>query len=248
MSDWPQKFLRAFSERHHYDSISADDAGLSLADAYDIQHRYVTLRAEPITGFKAALTALPAQQAMEIQHPIIGALFASGKFDGNEEILPQQQALLETEVGFIVAQSITERVSAESVFSQMASCMPMIEIASPNLATKPNGIDLIATNSASYGYLMGPICPIEQNDLDSLAVSLANGSETLLSGKAGEVLGGQRDALAWLINQVLERGYDIESGHILMTGSIGGMYPAKPGHYTADFDSLGKLTFTIAEH
>ena len=66
MSDWPQKFLHAFSERHHYDSVSAAHDELTLDDAYDIQHRFVALRQDAITGYKAALTAPAAQQAMGI--------------------------------------------------------------------------------------------------------------------------------------------------------------------------------------
>ena len=82
-------------------------------------------------------------------------------------------------------------------------------------------------------------------DLDVIPVSLRCDDTTLLEGETGEVLAGQRHALAWLINQVLLRGYSIEAGQIFMTGSIGGMYPAKPGDYRADFAQLGTLTFSI---
>ena len=101
----------------------------------------------------------------------------------------------------------------------------MIEIASPNLATKPNGLDLVATNSASYGYIVGEKHPAD-TPLDDLSVRLTKGGETLLAGSAGEVLDGQIQALTWLVNQTLARGYEILPGHLLMTGSIGGMTPA----------------------
>ena len=80
-----------------------------------------------------------------------------------------------------------------------------------------------------------------------IPVSLTCEGTTLLQGETGEVLAGQRHALAWLINQVLLRGYSIEAGQIFMTGSIGGMYPAKPGNYRADFGLLGTLEFSIGE-
>lgn len=245
MSDWPQKFLHAFSERHHYDSVSAVDDDLTLDDAYDIQHRFVGLRKEPITGYKAALTAPQAQQAMGITVPIIGVLFADGAFNNDAPIELHKQALLETEIGFVCGSAITQAVSQTSVLDYMTGCMAMIEVASPNLATKPNGLDLIATNAASYGYITSGVQP---NDaaVNDLAVTLCRGDETLLAGTSGEPLGGQLQALTWLVNQTLARGYEILPGHLLMTGSIGGMTPATDGAYRADFGSLGNIDFSIA--
>ena len=246
MSDWPQKFLHAFSERHHYDSVSAAHDELSLDDAYDIQHRFVALRQEPISGYKAALTAPAAQQAMGIDVPIVGVLFADGEFASDRPIALHKQALLETEIGFVCASHIDQEVTVSSVLDYMAGCMAMIEIASPNLATKPNGLDLVATNSASYGYIVGEKHPAD-TPLDDLSVRLTKGGETLLAGSAGEVLDGQIQALTWLVNQTLERSYSIEPGHLLMTGSIGGMCPATPGDYSADFGGLGTIAWRIAE-
>ncbi len=245
MSDWPQKFLHAFKELHHYDSITAEQEGLSLADAYDVQHQYVHLRKETITGYKAALTAPQAQAAMGIDVPIIGALFAGGEFNAAEPIQPTKSALLETEIGFRVARAVTDPVTEADVLDTVEACIPMIEIASPNLATKPNGLDLIATNAASYGYLLGQAAPIDAAALDTYEASLARGDETLLSGTSAEVLGGQRQALVFLINEVLARGYALEAGQILMTGSIGGMVPAQPGRYAASFGALGELSCEI---
>jgi len=205
----------------------------------------VALRREPVSGFKAALTAAAAQQAMDVDAPIVGVLFADGDLTAEQTIHLQKQALLETEIGFVCARDITAPVNVDTVLANMSGCMPMIELASPNLANKPNGLDLVATNAASYCYLQGPLQPAD-TPLDALTVRLEMGDETLLSGRGGEVLGGQLDALTWLVNQVLERDYAIKAGHILMTGSIGGMTPARPGDYTADFETLGSLTFRLA--
>lgn len=245
MSDWPQKFLHAFSERHHYDSVSAAHEGLTLDDAYDIQHRFVALRQEPITGYKAALTAPAAQQAMAIDVPIVGVLFGDGDFTNTDPIQLHGQALLETEIGFVVSEAIGQAVTINNVLDFMSGCLPMVEVASPNLATKPNGLDLVATNSASYGYIKGDMQPAD-TPLDEVPVVLQQQDATLLSGSGGEVLGGQLQALVWLVNQVQARGYQIEAGHLLMTGSIGGMCPAGAGAYTADFSALGAISFNIA--
>ncbi len=245
MSDWPQKFLHAYSQRHHYDSVTASHDELTLADAYDIQHQYVMLRKEPICGFKAALTAPAAQQAMAINTPIVGALFAAGEVNRQHPISLQTEVLLETEIGYRTATAITEPVSPDTVLQFMRCCLPLIELASPNLATKPNGLDLVATNSASHQFVCGTEQDIDGHVLDALAVSLKREDEILLSGHSNEVLGGQREALAWLVNETLARGYGIDADFLLMSGSIGGMAPASSGSYTADFGALGSLSFSI---
>ncbi len=246
MQRWPQKFLKAYSKRHRYDSISAAFGDLTIADAYDVQHQYVALRAEPIAGYKAALTAKAGQAAMGVDHPVVGVLFSSGAFSTDKPIAAEQQILLETEIAFRCNCAITEKVSPDNVLSLMDSCMGVVELASPNLANAPNGLDLIATNSASYGYIEGePHTLLSADVLDQLSVSLAKEGEILMSGNPGEVMDGQIDALCWLINQTLDLKYSIEAGHLLMTGSIGGILPAQPGDYCASYASLGEIRFSL---
>jgi 2-keto-4-pentenoate hydratase len=246
MQRWPQKFMQAYSKMHRYESISAEFEDLSIADAYDIQRQYVALRNEPITGYKAALTAPAGQAAMGVDHPVVGVLLASGAFSSDKPIEVQQQILLETEIAFVTASNISDAVSPATVMDFMQSCQGVVELASPNLANKPNGVDLIATNSASFGYIEGLRQPIPSSfRLDAIAVSLEKEGETLMSGNAGEVMGGQVDALCWLINQTLELGYSIEAGHLLLTGSIGGILPGEPGHYCARYEDLGQIHFNL---
>jgi len=56
---------------------------------------------------------------------------------------------------------------------------------------------------------------------------------------------GQASALLWLINDVLSKGFQIKSGNILLTGSIGKINSYKPGLYMGDFGKLGKIYFEI---
>lgn len=246
MQRWPQKFLKAYSKRHRYDSISAEFGDLTVADAYDVQHQYVALRAEPIAGYKAALTAKAGQAAMGVDHPVVGVLFTSGEFSADVPIQAEQQILLETEVAFRCNTAITEQVDSDNVLSFMSSCLGVVELASPNLANAPNGLDLIATNSASYGHIEGePHELLTADALDQLSVSLAKDEKIVMSGRAGEVMSGQIEALCWLINQTLDLNYSIAAGHLLMTGSIGGILPAQPGNYCASYASLGEIRFSL---
>ena len=237
-------------------NISVNHPDISMDEAYALQHELVgKLRDHggwgEIYGYKAALTALPAQQAMGITEPIIGVLFERAVFqaDGATAITTDRPVLLETEVGFTLSKPITEPVTEHNVLDAVAYCSGLIELASPNLQQRPTSVDLISNNSASYGCVVGVSNKHPTDiDLDAVPVTLtrlASADEVLHTAAAGSVMAGQVDALIWLINSTLAQGYALRPGHVLMTGSIGSMHAGKAGKYRADFGALGDLTFVL---
>ena len=237
-------------------NISVNHPDISMDEAYALQHELVgKLRDHggwgEIYGYKAALTALPAQQAMGITEPIIGVLFERAVFqaDGATAITTDRPVLLETEVGFTLGKPITEPVTEHNVLDAVAYCSGLIELASPNLQQRPTSVDLISNNSASYGCVVGVSNKHPTDiDLDAVPVTLtrlASADEVLHTAAAGSVMAGQVDALIWLINSTLAQGYALRPGHVLMTGSIGSMHAGKAGKYRADFGALGDLAFVL---
>ena len=251
------------------ENISISQPEIGLEAAYALQGKLVSkLQGHggwgKLLGYKAALTALPAQQAMGIDEPIVGALFAQQAYSALTQdaadpgaplsITADRPILLETELGFSLSKTITAPVQLENVFDVIDTCCGMIELAAPNLQQRPSSVDLVASNSASYGCMAAASALTPgQLDLDELTITLirqhdgAGGEEdhVLHSARAGSVMGSQRQALAWLINTLLARGYELQAGHILMTGSIGNMHPGAPGSYRADFGPLGELVLAI---
>ena len=235
-------------------TISSNEIGIH--DAYALQRELVG-RLEShggwgeVYGYKAALTAEPAQQAMGINEPIIGVLFEHSAYqaDGASAVATDRPVLLETEVGFTLRKEITAPVAEDDVFDAIARCCGMIELASPNLQQRPKSADLIANNAASYGCIAGASTAHPMDiDVDALPVSLTRidaEQQAFQTAMAGSVMAGQRDALIWLINRTLAQGYELRPGHVLMTGSIGSMHPGKAGRYRAEFGALGDLTFAL---
>ena len=243
MTDWAQTFSAQLANGQPYSSVAATEPQIDMSAAYEIQKSYVATIQDPVAGFKAALTAPAAQQMMNATEAVVGVLHAPGEFFG-ASIQPVRTSVLETEIGFVTAQDIRHPVTQENVFEHMQACVAMIEIASPNLATKPNGIDLVATNSASYGFLRGDQQAISA-DIDTTPITLHRNDELLHEGQGSDVMQSQAAALSWLVNKVLDLGYQILAGHLFMTGSIGAMHPAKPGRYRATYGALGELAFEI---
>jgi len=76
-------------------------------------------------------------------------------------------------------------------------------------------------------------------------VQFRRDGETLHKARSGDLMGSQWEALKWLVNRVIELGYVVEPGHLLMTGSLGPAHPAVPGRYVADFAELGAIEFDV---
>ena len=238
------------------ENITISSSKIGIHDAYALQRKLVAKLESNggwggVYGYKAALTAVPAQQAMGINEPIIGVVFehAAYQADSATTVATDRLVLLETEVGFTLRKEITAPVAKDDVFDAIACCSGMIELASPNLQQRPTSADLIANNAASYGCISGASTAYPTDiDIDALPVSLTcidAEQQALHTAMAGSVMAGQRDALIWLINQILAQGYELRPGHVLMTGSIGSMHPGKAGRYRADFGALGELTFAL---
>lgn len=248
------------------ENIHLSQPDISADDAYALQRQLVQRLKEngnwgDVCGYKAALTAKVAQQAMGVHEPVIGVLFSHGARAAHAidslQLHTDRPVLLETELGFTLNQRIQDPVTPQSVKPFVEHCQGMIELAAPNLQQRPLGVDLISSNSASYGFVTAATTHDPMNvALDSLEVSLTRRQddagpdqndkpELLHSLGSGTVMEGQWQALAWLVNRVLDQGYALEAGHLLMTGSIGNMHPATPGKYVADFAGLGQLAFRI---
>ncbi len=247
MQTFTDACLEALASGTTYPSALASMPELSLEDAYTLQRHFVAARTatDPIVGFKAALTAPPPQQAMGIDRPILGALLASHAMQPGQIVAPAG-GLLETELGHRLSAAVRAPVTADEVQDLVGEVHVMVELAQPRLSGKPAGLDLIATNSAAFGFVAGPVLTADIPLDDVEAALLDTSGTTLFGAPCGTVMGGQREALTWLINTALALGYELEAGHLLMTGSVGGAAPARPGAYQARFTAGDALNETIA--
>lgn len=244
-NEFVDKLVRASKQGSKYPSLSLEKPGATTELAYEIQQLFVAELKTKKAGYKAAVTSEPIQQIMGIEAPVSGVLFSSGEFAANTIIEDSKDLLIETELGFQTKNDIRQPVKPDEVYALFECYYPMIEIASPNLEGKPNGIDLIASNSASFGFIKGEPIGFDTSDPDSAVASLSRGNEELHSANCSSVMGGQSVALAWLINQILSQEALIPSNSLLMSGSVGPAHPATPGQYIGRFGNLGDISFSI---
>jgi 2-keto-4-pentenoate hydratase len=225
---------------------------LSIEEAYDIQAEYVRLklRGDEIAGYKAGLTSKAAQEKFGVSTSVSGVLFSSGTHWSPAVIEGSKfrGLMIETEIGFVVGKPIKEKVpDAARLGEHIVAVLPVIELPETGFADmkKIKAQDIIAANVGSAAFIAGSQKPLAGAGLDGITVKLISGGETLNQGKGSDALGGQREALLWLVNSAVEHGWKIEKGDILITGALGKVVPAKPGRYEAQYGEFGNISFEI---
>ena len=211
-------------------------ADLDLDAAYDLQKQVVAAVAGgAVAGLKAGMTAAAGQQAFGLTHPLIGSLYTSGRCEPGITFASGPGVSLECEIGIVVDADGAPKTAG-----------PVIEVPRMAFADAEDrtGANLTACNIAADRYIVGQQQPLRDSYGD-IAITLTRDGEEVTSAPASDALGGPQAALAWMLNEARARGLAIEDGMLLITGACGGIHPAEPGHYVADYGDLGSIEFTV---
>ena len=211
-------------------------AHLGLADAYAMQQQVVAAVAGgAVSGLKAGMTAPAGQRAFGLTHPLIGSLYEHGRCAPGVSFASQPGVSLECEIGVVVDADGTPQTAG-----------PVVEV--PRMAfaddADRNGANLVACNIAADRYIVGAQRPLRDSYGD-VHIRLTRDSDEVCSAPASDALGGPQAALAWMLNEARARGLALRDGMLLITGACGGIHPAVPGSYLADYGDLGRIAFTV---
>lgn len=233
--------------------LTKADPRLTNDGAYLVQKAYVTMKlagGDAVAGYKGGLTAAGVQKRFGMSAPVTGVLFASGMLKGSP-VLERKgfgALMLETEIAMELGAPITETLP------DIASLRRVIRIVAPAIEVPDLGFadmkalkapDLIAANVSARQYIIGAGVAPENFDLNQVRVTLYHNGAAINSGPGSDALGDQWNAALWLVNSMVEQGYIIEAGSILLTGALGAMLPGKPGNYIADYGSFGRIEFEV---
>ena len=211
---------------------------LTVAEAYEIQYRVVAnIEGDSIIGLKAGLTSAASQESFRVPHPILGRLCVSGQLFSGTTLPTIPGRFLECEIGICLNES-----------GNPSSVCPVIEL--PRIAfglpTDVTGPNLIACNVAADRYVLGD-CVESPTSFADRSVELKRDGKTLYQAKLTEPLGGPLESLAWMLNESQSRRFSIPNEALMLTGACGGIHPASPGSYVADYGSLGSVEFEITD-
>ena len=233
--DKVQKAARFLHEAHQakaqYEPIPDDIAPRDISEAYDIQeafHELLIPERGSIVGYKVALTTSVMQNMVGFGHPASGAVFTSGVHRSPAVTKWSDYVRLgaECEIAALLDQDLPVSgapYDRESVVGAVSALMPAFEIIEDRNANYSDlfFLGVAADNAWNAGIVLGePVIDWQAIDLVSASGTMTINGEPAGEGRGGDVLGHPLEALAWLANNLADRGQSLKKEMVVMTGSI----------------------------
>lgn len=247
---------QAAMEKRQFPVLTVVNPGMTEADSYAVQTIYSRKRlgeARP-AGFKAGLTTEATMKRFGSNVPFAAVLFPEGQIDGSSGTPVVNRSdfgtlMIESEIGFILGEPVSVPLKdVEELKRKIAFLAPAIEL--PDLSFTDmkalKGLDINAAAISSKAFIMGKSVPRnEAPDINELVPVLTLDGVEVNRGKGADALGDQWKAALWLVNRMIEEGWTMEKGDVLLTGALGNMIPGKPGMYEYNAGGLGTISFSV---
>lgn len=250
-----EMLLSAYASRVPVEPLTDKYAGLTLADAYEIQLIQIgqrTAAGARVLGHKVGLTSAVMQRQMGVNQPDYGHLL-DGMFYLENMPIPVAgflQPRIEPEVAFVLSRDLSgPGVTAAEAAAAVDFVLPALEIIDSRIRDWKIALpDTIADNASSGGVVLGSSPRrLGETDLRLSGCVLRRGGEIVGTGAGGAVLGSPLTSLVWLANVLGERGVVLRAGHVVLPGSITASVPVSGGGvFTAMFGGLGSVTASFA--
>jgi 2-keto-4-pentenoate hydratase len=216
----------ARQRRLPYANLPDDLRPASIAEAYAAQEIYYRL-AESVYGVvggaKIATTTKVMQQLMGITHPCGGAIFAR-TIHRSPARVPTADFVnlrIESEIALTLGADLPASGAPwtpETVAPAVSGAMPAFELIEDRNAdyARTEATSLIVENCWNGGVVVGAPNPVPAAALIGIGGRLTIGGKNIGEGSAERPY----DTLAWLANHLAERGRDLKSGMVVITGSL----------------------------
>ncbi|MCS5606085.1 MAG: fumarylacetoacetate hydrolase family protein [Alphaproteobacteria bacterium] len=228
------------------------NAAYRVQDA--LQALWVEAGAGEVAGWKVALTSKVMQELVGVSQPCEGAIFAN-RIHHDPAMVAHDAFVnigVESEIAVRIAHDLPISdgpYDRNNIQVAVVACMAAIEIVDDR-AIDYGLVDaplLVADNSFNAGCVLGE-CVSDWQNLDLAALwgrMLING-DIVGEGVGGDALGHPFVPLAWLANNLNERGTMLRAGDIVLTGSIVTTKWLQPGdHIVTEVDGLGRASLTV---
>jgi 2-keto-4-pentenoate hydratase len=220
-----------------------------VAAAYAAQRRYVEARTADgarVVGRKIGLTAPAVQRQLGVDQPDFGVLFddmwlADGSTVAAGTLL---QPKIEAEIAFMLGADLDGATDPRTIRSAVRYAVAAIEIVDSRIVDWDITItDTVADNASSGLFVLGgnqvPLADFEP--VDAMMTLYVDG-EQVSAGSGAQCLGDPLTALGWLAGTAQEFGDPLRAGQIVLSGALGPMVTAVPGHRArAEVSGLGHV-------
>ena len=253
-----QFLLEGHKTHSKYEAMPEEIAPRDESEAYEIQeafHKLVIPQRGALAGYKIALTSAVMQNMVGFDHPCSGAIFANGV--KNSPVTVDRSDYVRLGAECEIAVQLNDELPAsegpydrQSVAKAVDAVMPAFELIEDRGADYKDLLFLgvMADNAWNAGVVLGePIIDWQDIDLVSAAGEMVINGEPAGEGKGGDALGHPLDALAWLANNLAERGKSLQRDMIVMTGSIVSTKFLNVGDEVSfEIDTLGEVWLSVS--
>ena len=232
----------------------SDEGDLSIEDGYTIQGAFraklISQGQKPI-GWKLAATGPVGRELLGVPEPIFGFLFPESYGNGaNVSDAGFVELHVEAEIAFRLAHELAgPNVDAIAAKRAIDCVMPAFELADLSFTSMPPPADMIANGALGAAVLLGePIALADDLDLSQETIIFEQNGQIVSTTQGKDIMGNPLNALAWLANQLADRGEHLQPGDIVMTGGVSKLIRPNVGDaLSANFSRLGKVHMTIAK-
>ncbi|MFO1109688.1 MAG: fumarylacetoacetate hydrolase family protein [Bradyrhizobium sp.] len=221
----------------------------TIADAYDIQDRYVALlRGEhgEAVGYKVGLTSAAMQTFCGIDHPIGGVVLARRVHRSGATVRRAGfgRLGLEFEIAVRLKSDVPcEPCTAATLAPHIDGVCAAIELVDDRSADYGNldVLSLVADNSWNAGIVLSEFSS-KWPDLEAVLGRASKDGAVFGEGHGRDILGHPFNSAAWLATQLASRGEGLKAGQVVMTGSVmKTVFPEAAASYSFELEGIGSV-------
>jgi 2-oxo-3-hexenedioate decarboxylase len=218
-----------------------------LVQAMALERRYS--RGERQVGIKMGLTSRAKMQQVGVDELLWGRLTnAMLVEDGGEiELSRYVHPRAEPEIAFLMKKPLSGPVSPAQAIAAVEAIAPAIEIIDSRYKDfKFSLADVVADNSSSSGFVVGPWCRPDI-DIANLGVVFELNGRAAQIGSTAAILGHPARSLAAASRMLGADMLTLEAGWIVMAGGVTAAEPLGAGvHVRNTVENLGSVSFSVA--
>jgi 2-oxo-3-hexenedioate decarboxylase len=228
------------------------DAGLTLADAYEVQARSVALRrarGERPIGYKLGFTSRAKMAQMGLDEVIWGRLtdamvVADGGTAGASRFIHPR---VEPEVCFLLGDDLAGTVTPLTALRALAGVAPALEVIDSRYRDfKFSLADVVADNCSAAAIVVGPWSDPTAVPVANLGLVLEVDGRPVQVGSTAAILGDPLRSLVAAARLVAAAGERLRAGELLMAGGATEAVALAPGaRVRLQMERLGAVGFDL---
>lgn len=209
------------------EGVSARYPEASLEDAYAIQNcwrDHLVEGGETIAGRKVGVTSRALQSDLGTSGPVYGFLPGRSIRSSGDVTSAIGELRVEVELAFVLARELKGPECSEEDVMRATDCVvPALEVVSRRSDARGRTlVDVVADNVGYHAIVLGDqrVAVDESIDLGWVGAILYRNDEVEDTGVSAAVLGHPARSVAWLANELVDRGEFLDSGDLIMSGSF----------------------------